>query len=84
MDTVEQLTPPEGPVEIVSSTEIGGQSILWKGRATSDGQLALADIPDEETAGSVHFKRARLEGTLKTNRRKLGKTTQHGTVPRKH
>ena len=52
MGVVEQLTRPEGSGETVSSTEIGGQSILWKEHAPDHGQPALAEIPDEEAAGS--------------------------------
>ena len=72
MDTVEQLTPPEGSGGTVSSTEIGGQPILWKGRGTNNGQPAPAEIPDEETAGSLQLTRARLEGPLDDDQQKIG------------
>ena len=73
MDTVEQLTPSEGSRETVSSIEIGGQSILWKGRATTHGQPVLAEIHDEETAGSPQFISARLEEPLDDEQLKIGK-----------
>ena len=84
VETGDQSTPSEESGETVSSTESGGQSILWKERGTNHRQLALDEIPDEETAGNPQFKRARLEEPLTTNRRKLRTTTHHGSVPRKY
>ena len=77
MDTVEQWTPPEGSGETVSSTEIGGQTILWKGRGTNNGQPALAEIPDEETFGSPQFETARLEGPLDDEEENIGANAHH-------
>ena len=64
MGTADQLTPPEESGETVSSKEIGGQSTLWKERGTNNGQPVTIEIPDEETAESPQFKRARLEESL--------------------
>ena len=71
-DTVDQLTPLEESGETVSSTDIGGQSILWKERGMNHGPPALAEIPDEETAGSPQFKRARMEKPLEDEQERTG------------
>ena len=43
---------------------------MWKERGTSRGQPALAEIPDEDSAGSS--KRARLEESLDDEPEKMG------------
>ena len=58
------MTPPEESGETASSTETGGQSISRRGRGASVGQLALAEIPDEELLGNPQFKKGSFGGTL--------------------
>ena len=72
MGVVGQMTPSEGAGATASTTEIGGQSTLWKEHAPDHGHPALAEIPDEETAGSPQFKRARLAESFEDEQEKAG------------
>ena len=64
MDAAEPMAPLEGAGETASSTEVGEQSISWRGRRTTILLQARAEIPYGETGERAQFKRARLQKPL--------------------